>query len=75
MFQEEYPLGWKVGIGFLGAVVGGVVGAVVVFLFMRRNAEGKSWMCDLYFLVLALFQYFKVTLQSRFHLIYHRMTS
>ncbi|XP_029521380.1 butyrophilin-like protein 8 isoform X1 [Oncorhynchus nerka] len=39
MFQEEYPLGWKVGIGFLGAVVGGVVGAVVVFLFMRRNAE------------------------------------
>ncbi|XP_052339031.1 myelin-oligodendrocyte glycoprotein-like isoform X2 [Oncorhynchus keta] len=39
IFQEEYPLGWKVGIGFLGAVVGGVVGAVVVFLFMRRNAE------------------------------------
>ncbi|XP_055746974.1 butyrophilin-like protein 8 [Salvelinus fontinalis] len=39
MFQEEYPLERKVGIGFLGAVVGSVVGAVVVFLFMRRNAE------------------------------------
>ncbi|KAM9431493.1 butyrophilin-like protein 8 isoform 7-T7 [Salvelinus alpinus] len=45
MFQEEYPLGWKVGIGFLGAVVGGVVGAVVVFLFMRRNAEETKGGC------------------------------
>ncbi|XP_038863402.1 uncharacterized protein LOC120058732 [Salvelinus namaycush] len=45
MFQEEYPLERKVGIGFLGAVVGSVVGAVVVFLFMRRNAEETNGGC------------------------------
>ncbi|XP_071227509.1 butyrophilin subfamily 1 member A1-like isoform X4 [Salvelinus alpinus] len=45
MFQEECPLERKVGIGFLGAVVGSVVGAVVVFLFMRRIAEETNGGC------------------------------